>query len=475
MALNQVITRDDGTLLQDSLKPTIMKMRSLLPCLLVLGTGLLPAADDVRGAAPKPNVIFILADDLGYGDLGCYGQKLIQTPNIDRLAEEGMRFTQAYSGTSVCAPSRCSLLTGKHIGHAAIRGNRVYEPEGQEPLPAGVFTVAELFKRDGYATAAFGKWALGNLESTGAPDKQGFDTFFGYNCQNLAHNYYPSYLWRNRERVPLDGKTYSHGLIADEALHWIGDHADRPFFVYLPITIPHHDWQVPDTGLGIYADKPWPEERKINAAMITRLDRTVGEIMELLKKKGIDDRTIVIFSSDNGADNPGALELFHSNGIFRGTKRTMYEGGIRMPFIARWPGHIPAGTVNKTPVVFYDFLPTMADLLGESLPDGVRTDGISILPALYGGEPKRDFLYWELHEGKFIQAARVGDWKGVRNKPGGPVELYDLAADPSETTDLADKHPDIVARIIGILDREHVPDPNWPLGPLSSQKPNPAP
>lgn len=412
----------------------------------------------------KPNVILILADDLGYGDLGCYGQKLIQTPNIDRLAEEGMRFTQAYAGTSVCAPSRCSLLTGKHIGHASIRANRLVKPEGQAPLPEGVFTVAELFKKDGYATAAFGKWALGNLESTGAPDKKGFDMFFGYNCQNLAHSYYPTYLWRNRKKVELDGKTYSHDLIASEALKWIREHAKKSFFVYLPVTIPHYNWEVPDAG--IYKDKPWPEERKIHAAMITRLDATVGQIMELLKKEGIDDQTLVLFTSDNGADNPGALELFHSNGPLRGTKRTMYEGGIRVPFIARWPGHIPADEVNTTPIVFYDVLPTTAELLRERLPAGVRSDGASILPALLGKEaPKRDFLYWELHEGRFIQAARLGDWKGIRNTPGGPIELYDLSSDPSERNDLASKHPDTVARIVAILDREHMPDPNWPLGP----------
>lgn len=445
----------------------LMNGRSISLCLLATA---LPTVAVAAESSGKPNVIFILADDLGYGDLGSYGQKLIQTPNIDRLASEGMRFTDAYAGTSVCAPSRCSLLTGKHIGHAAIRANRLHGPEGQEPLPADAFTVAELFKRDGYATAAFGKWALGNLETSGAPDKQGFDMFFGYNCQNLAHSYYPSYLWRNRERVALDGKTYSHDLIAAEALAWIGDHAKEPFFVYLPVTIPHYNWEVPDTG--IYSDKPWPQERKINAAMITRLDSTVGQIMDLLKREGIDDRTLVIFASDNGADNPGALELFRSNGIFRGTKRTMYEGGIRVPFIARWPGHIPAGEVNKAPIAFYDFLPTMADLLGEPLPAGVDSDGESILPMLLGGkEPAREFLYWELHEGRFIQAARFGKWKGVRNKPGAPLELYDLASDPSETTDVSAQNPETADKILQILSREHVDDPKWPVAP---EKPKPA-
>lgn len=429
--------------------------------LFLLAAILTCAASDVT---VPPNVVFILADDMGYGDAGCYGQKLIQTPNIDRLAAEGVRFAQAYAGTTVCAPTRCALMTGLHIGHAAIRANRELEPEGQQPLPAGTFTVAQLFKNAGYATAAFGKWGLGFVDSTGAPDRMGFDLFFGYNCQRQAHNYYPDHLWRNRERVALDGHTYSHDLIVKEALAWLRQHAGKPFFLYLPFTIPHPNYQVPD--LGSYANAPWPDPLKKYAAMMTRLDGTVGQVMALLKELNLDERTLVFFSSDQGADNPGALRTFHSNGPFRGIKRSMYEGGLRVPMLARWPGRIPPGTVNETPWVFYDFLPTMSELLRQPLPAKVRTDGVSILPALLQGRTmKRDFLYWELHEGPFIQATRVGEWKAVRNGPDKPLELYNLSRDPAEALNVATDHPDIVKRLDQVLKREHVPDPLWPDTP----------
>jgi arylsulfatase A len=420
------------------------------------------AAVRAAGAPPaKPNVIFILADDMGYGDAGCYGQKLIKTPNIDRLAGEGVRFTQAYAGTTVCAPTRCALLTGLHIGHAAIRANRGLKPEGQEPLPAGTFTVAQLFKSDGYATAAFGKWGLGYIESTGAPDKMGFDMFFGYNCQTLAHNYYPDHLWRNRKRVVLDGKTYSHDLIAKEALGWLREHANAPFFLYLPFTVPHPNYQVPD--LGPYAKAPWPEPLKKYAAMMTRMDASIGQVMALLKELNIETNTLVFFSSDQGADNRGALKTFHSNGPFRGIKRSMYEGGLRVPMIARWPGRIKPGSINATQWAFYDFLPTMAELIGQLLPPTVKTDGISVIPALLHDETmKRDYIYWELHEGPFIQAARMGDWKGVRNGLGKPLELYDLSADSAEVHNVAVDHADILQKLGDLMKHEHVLTPLWP-------------
>jgi arylsulfatase A-like enzyme len=410
-------------------------------------------------AKMKPNVIFILADDMGYGEAGCYGQELVCTPHLDRMAREGVRFTQAYTATSVCAPARCALLTGKHLGHAAIRANRRLDPEGQQPLPAGTFTLAHLFKQAGYATGAFGKWALGYIDSSGAPDKMGFDTFFGYNCQNLAHSYYPDHLWRNSERVELDGKTYSHDLIAAEALKWLRQQSSQPFFLYLPFTIPHYNFEVPD--LGPYADKPWPEERKIHAAMLTRLDATIGSVLATLKEMKLDEQTLVIFSSDNGADNPGALEFFRSNGPLRGGKRTMYEGGLRVPMVVRWPGRIQPG-VNDTQWAFYDVLATMSDLIANPLPAGLQTDGISVLPALLDGRTmERDFLYWELHEWKYVQAARAGDWKVVRDGPRAPLELYDLAKDPAESVNLAKQHPEVVQRLAEVLKREHVPDPLW--------------
>jgi arylsulfatase A-like enzyme len=419
------------------------------------------AAFHAAVAGDKPNIIFILADDLGRGDLGCYGQKKIRTPNLDRMAAEGTRFTQAYCGTSVCAPSRCALMTGRHIGHAIIRANREYKPEGQEPLPAGTFTVAALCRDAGYKTAAFGKWGLGFLDSTGAPDKMGFDFFFGYNCQRQAHNYYPDHLWRNRERVELDGKTYSHDLIAREALRWVRANAGSPFFLYLAFTIPHAQYQVPD--LGPYADETWPEPMKKYAAMVTRMDADIGRLLALLKELGLDEKTLVMFASDNGQDNKNCLELFQSNGPHRGSKRTMYEGGIRVPGLARWPGRIKPGTVNTTSWAFYDFLPTVADLIGQPLPDGVKTDGISIAPALLRGETmRREFLYWELHEPRFMQAVRLGDWKAARHGPGAPIELYDLAKDISETRDVAAEHPDIVQRADAILKREHIESALWP-------------
>ncbi len=431
-------------------------MRGILLSLLLAFAGAV-----LRGASEKPNVIFILADDLGWGDVGCFGQTKIKTPHLDRMASEGVLFTHSYAGTTVCAPTRCALLTGRHTGHAAIRANRELQPEGQEPLPAGTFTVAQLFKKAGYTTAAFGKWGLGFVESTGAPDKMGFDLFFGYNCQREAHNYYPDHLWRNREKVELDGKTYSHDLIAKEALKWLGKHTGSPFFLYVPFTIPHDKYQAPD--LGPYGNEPWSEQLKTYASMVTRMDASIGELFAALKKLGLDEKTLVIFSSDQGADNKAVLETFKSNGPFRGGKRSMYEGGLRVPTIARWPGKIKAGAFNDTPWVFYDFLPTVSELIGQPLPAGVPTDGVSIMPALLGKKmPGRDFLYWELHEGAFIQAVLMGDWKGVRNGPGLPLELYDLAKDESESTDLAAGNPEVVERIEAIMQREHVPDPLWP-------------
>ncbi len=408
--------------------------------------------------ARSPNVIFILADDLGYGDIGPFGQKLIKTPNLDRMAAEGTRYVQSYTGATVCAPSRCSLMTGFHNGHAAIRGNREIKPEGQQPMPADTFTVAHLFKEAGYTTGAAGKWGLGYPGSTSTPDKMGFDFFFGYNCQLLAHNYYPDHLWRNNERVELDGKTYSHDLIAGEALEFIRRNRAHPFFLYAAFTIPHSKLQIPD--LGPYGNEPWPENLKTIAAMITRLDRDVGRILALVKELGLDDNTLVFFASDNGA--VWRDELFNHSGPLRGYKRDMYEGGIRSPTIARWPGHIAKGTTSDQVWAFWDFLPTMADLIGEKAPVGL--DGISVLSALLGG-PKISHppLYYEFHERGFHQAARMGDWKAVRLGTREPIQLYDLPRDPSETTDVAASHPDVVARFDKFLKEARTDTPVWPI------------
>src|ERR1044071_8571849 len=321
--------------------------------------------------AAKPNVIFILADDLGYGDVGAFGQKLIKTPNIDRLAAEGTKFTQAYAGATVCAPSRCNLMTGKHSGHAYIRGNREIKPEGQEPMPADTFTIAHLMKKAGYTTGIVGKWGLGKPDSDSVPNKMGFDYFFGYNCQLQAHEYYPDHLWRNFDRVPLDGKTYSHDLMASEALDFVRRSQDRPFFLYLAFTIPHQKLQVPE--LAPYENESWPQNLKTIAAMITRMDRDIGRLMSLLKELGLDEKTLVIFNSDNGAVYRDST--FNHSGPLRGYKRDMYEGGLRSPSIARWPGKIKAGATSEQVWTFWDVMPTLGELVGQKPPADI--DGIS--------------------------------------------------------------------------------------------------
>jgi arylsulfatase A len=420
----------------------------------------LPASAAVAAAssADRPNVIFILADDLGYGDLGCFGQKLIQTPDIDRLAQEGMRFTQAYAGATVCAPSRCSLMTGLHNGHAVIRGNREAEPEGQVPMPADTFTVAHLMKRAGYATGLVGKWGLGHPGSASTPDKMGFDYFFGYNCQREAHEYYPEHLWRNSEKVALGGEKYSHDLMAEEALEFVRRNKDRPFFLEVAFTIPHAKLQVPD--LGPYEKETWPKDLKTLAAMITRMDADVGRLMELLKELNIDDNTLVLFASDNGAAYNDAL--FNHSGPLRGRKRDMYEGGIRTPAIARWPGKIKAGVVSDQVWTFYDFLPTMAELTGQKPPAAI--DGVSILPAILEGKAiEHPPLYFEFHEGGFVQAARIGDWKAVRHGAKQPIELYDLESDLAEARDVAAERAEVVQQFEDFLRSARTESKLWPI------------
>jgi len=441
---------------------------------------------EAKEPAGKPNIIFILADDLGYGDLGCYGQKQIQTPNIDRLATQGMRFTDHYAGTTVCAPSRCSLMTGLHTGHTYVRGNREVQPMGQLPLPAGTGTLPKMLKEAGYRTALIGKWGLGGPDSTGTPNKQGFDYFFGYLCQRHAHNYYPEFLFRNDERVPLKNEVpggrldgagvatkkveYSHDLIVEEALKFVQKNKAGPFFLYLAVTIPHanneggkNGMEVPDYG--IYADRNWPEPDKGRAAMIARLDRGVGRLMQKLKDLGIEDNTLVFFASDNGPHREGGAnpEFFDSNGPLRGIKRDLYEGGIRVPLIARWPGRIKAGVVTDHASAFWDFLPTCLEIAGAVPLAG--TDGISLLPTLLGQsawQRKHEFLYWEFHEGGSIQAVRMDRWKAVR-PVGKPLELYDLQTDLGETKNVAGGHPEIVAKIEECLTKARTESEFWPL------------
>ena len=416
-------------------------------------------------AADKPNLIFILCDDLAQGDLGCYGQKLIQTPNLDRMAAEGTLFPQLYSGTSVCAPSRSSLMTGLHMGHCPIRANREVQPEGQKPLPQGTVTVAQVLKNAGYATACTGKWGMGMFETSGSPLKLGFDHFYGYNCQRHAHSYFPTYLWNNDQRVKLGGKTYAMDLISKDTLDWVRAHAGGPFFLYHAITLPHGKFEIDD--LGIYKDKPWTDLQKTYAAMVTRLDRDVGRLLDLLKELKVDEKTLVIFSGDNGASFDPKSEvgkLFDQamGGKLRGFKRSLYEGGLRQAGIARWPGHVPAGRICEEPWAFWDYLPTAAELAGAELKSA--HDGMSVVSLLKGGvAPRREAFYWELHEGASLQAVRFGDWKAVRNGPSKAVELYDLSTDLAESRDLAREKPDLVVRAEGLMQSMRSLHPDWPL------------
>ena len=430
-----------------------MKFRGLV--LLAVLLTLLPGTV-LHGAGP--NVIFILADDLGYGDLGCFGQKKIRTPHLDRLAAEGMRFTQAYAGTTVCAPSRCALMTGRHTGHASIRGNKEIKPEGQASMPDDTFTVAHLMKKAGYATGIIGKWGLGHPGSVSTPEKMGFDYFFGYNCQVKAHTYYPDSLWRNTDKVPLDGKTYSHDLLAADALEFVRKHRAMPLFLYLPFTIPHGKFQVPDQAP--YAQEAWPAQWKNIAAMITRMDQDIGRLMTLLGELKLDTNTLVFFASDNGAGyQPG---FFQSSGPLRGMKRDMYEGGLRSPSIARWPGRIPAGSTSDQVWAFWDLMPTLAELTGQRMPSGM--DGISILPALLKAEPvEHPPLYFEFHERGFAQAARIGDWKAVRLGTKLPIELYDMKSDVGEARNVAEDHPAVVKKFEALLTHARTDSPIWPI------------
>lgn len=420
----------------------------------------------------KPNILFILADDLGYGDLGCYGQKQIQTPNLDRFASEGTRFTHCYSGSTVCAPSRCCLMTGMHTGHARIRGNE------RVPLLPEDLTVAEVLKGAGYATGLVGKWGLGEPDTTGIPNRQGFDEFFGYLNQAHAHNYFPEHLWNNEQMVELTenlgmgrGK-YSHDLFTGHALDFLTRHQDHPFFLYLAYTIPHannergryegNGMEVPD--LGPYKDQPWPETEKGKAAMISRMDTDIGKILAHLDQLGLTGDTIIFFTSDNGPHREGGAnpDFFNSSGPLRGIKRDLYEGGIRVPMLARWPERIPAGQVSNQVWTFWDFLPTAAELAGGTIPQGI--DGISMLPALVGDKaPEHEFLYWEFHESGSKQAVRMGKWKAVRLAAQRPLELYDLEVDPGETRNVAVDRPGEITKIEEYLKQARTESEMWPI------------
>ena len=477
----------------------MIQIKSNIICSVSLLSTVVVSCGEQQTKPQQPNIIYILADDMGYGDLGCYGQTIIQTPNIDRLAAEGMRFTRHYSGCTVSAPSRSSLMTGLHTGHTPVRGNKEHLPEGQYPHPGDTYTIGKMLQAGGYTTGCFGKWGLGYPGSEGAPENQGFDEFFGYNCQRVAHSYYPYYLWHNRDTVWLKGNEnnqkgdYSQDMIHRQALKFIRDNKDRPFFAYLPYIIPHAELVNPEDEIfNMYKDK-FPEKPFLGAdqdpnydrfkggyagtshpktdfaAMITRFDKYVGEIIAELKILGLDKNTIVIFTSDNGPHREGGADpdFFKSYGPLRGVKRDLYEGGIRIPMIAWYPGKIKAGSVTDHASAFWDVMPTFAELTGTKAAQ--NTDGISFAPTLFGKakQKKHDYLYWEFHEQGGKIAVTKGNWKAIWLNVTQPekttVELYDLSKDIHEDHNIAQQHPEIVAELDQIMRKARTDSEAFPF------------
>jgi arylsulfatase A-like enzyme len=444
--------------------------------------------------APRPNIVFILTDDLGYGELGSYGQQQIRTPHLDQMAAEGMRFTQFYAGNTVCAPSRSVLMTGRHMGHTTVRGNAGRVNAAAQTLRADDVTVARMLHDAGYATGLIGKWGLGELGSAGAPEKQGFDYFFGFLNQTHAHNHFPDFLWRNGEKVTLPNVVtpvgdvpgvgyatkrvvYANDLFFDEARAFMTARRAQPFFLFLALTTPHANNErsrvlgdgneVPDHAA--YADRPWNDSQKNHAAMITRMDEGVGAVMKSLRDLGLDERTLVMFSSDNGPHREGgpnyAPEFFAASGPLRGIKRDLWDGGIRVPLLARWPGKIKAGAVSAQVGYFGDLMMTWAELAGAKPP--AELDSLSLAPTLLGRgtQAKHDYLYWEFYEGGVTQTVLLGDrWKGLRLKsPSAPIAVYDLSSDLGERADVAAKNPEVVARVSEIMRTAHVDNQYWKM------------
>jgi arylsulfatase A-like enzyme len=460
-------------------------MHRVLVCAIAVAMALISFEAPPRAQASKPNILLIQADDLGYGDVGVYGQAMFQTPNVDRLARGGLRFISYYAGSTVCAPSRAALMTGLHTGHTSIRGNVAGMSLRNEDR-----TIAMLLKDAGYRTALIGKWGLGESASPGRPDRKGFEYSFGYLSQTHAHRQFTDHLYRNGERVEVSQNDYSNDLFTRETVSFIERNDNRPFFIYLNYTVPHAELRVPDDSMtpfrNHFPEKPFvnaaadakqtgPDEPSLGyrsqptphaafAAMITRMDRDLGRIMDLLKSRGLDQRTLVLFTSDNGPHQEGGAdpEFFKSSGGLRGIKRDLYEGGIRVPMIASWPGTITPATSTMYAAAHWDLFPTFAELAGAAIPSGL--DGKSILPILQGKPlAAHDFLYWEFHERGFQQAVRMGNWKAVRLAKDKPLELYNLADDPTEFTNVAEKHPDVISKIENYLKTARTESPNWPI------------
>ncbi|MEP7272210.1 MAG: arylsulfatase [Acidobacteriota bacterium] len=446
---------------------------------------MMPASASLRAApatAPRPNILFIMADDLGYGDLGSYGQTKIRTPNLDRLATQSTRFTDVYAGAPVCAPSRCVLMTGQHTGHCRIRANSPRVGGQPESFGSGTGrrvsltnddrTIAEALREAGYVTGAMGKWGIGEPGTDGTPNRRGFDEWFGYLNQNHAPFYYTDYLWRNEQKQAIpensDGKRvrYSHDLLTDEAVAFLERHREKPFFLYLPFTIPHRQFEVP--SLEKYANEPWPEEAKIFAAMVTRLDRDVGRVLDELDRLGLATNTVVFFTSDNGSEKKKSFgDFFRSTRSFRGYKGSVYEGGLRVPMLVRWPGVVPAKKVSSTPWWFADVFPTLLAIAGVK-ESTAKLDGLDVLATLRG-KPQpalaERYFYWEDPDKILSQAARRGNWKAVRIGAKAPLELYNLKQDIGETRNVASSHPEIVAEFEKYLEGARVPSPHWPYDP----------
>lgn len=476
-----------------------MPIRLLIILILFGSTSCKKAVE--KPADLPPNVIFILADDLGYGDLGFLGQQFIETPNIDRLAAEGMFFSHHYAGSTVCAPSRSALLTGLHTGHTPIRGNSEIQPEGQYPMADTLMTLSKVFQEAGYATGAFGKWGLGMNETSGDPLNQGFGQFFGYLCQRYAHRYYPAYLWGNGQKVDLPGNdwtnkvTYAPDVIQEKTLEFIDQNQSKPFFLFMPIVMPHAELAVPDDEIfqkyrqkfgketphvgpegadygsdmriPAYQSQPFPHAT--HAAMVERIDRIVGEVVAKLEALGLSENTMIIFTSDNGPHREGGADpdFFDSNGIFRGYKRDLYEGGIRVPTMVKWAGKVKAGGSSSHVSAFWDWLPTFAGLVGKNIP--AEIDGISLLPTLLGekDQASHDHLYWEFHELGGRQAVQKDGWKLVKYQIKDPekmtAELYNLAVDPGETQDLSSENSEKVAELEELIRKAHRPNPVFRL------------
>ncbi len=472
------------------------KVMYLIFLILVVACGEKKENKEVKQTVAKPNIVYLLADDLGYGDLSSYGQTKFKTPNIDALATRGIKFTQHYSGSSVCAPSRSSLMTGQHTGHTPIRGNKEVPEEGQAPLASEAFTIAEMLKKAGYTTGGFGKWGLGYPGSEGDTYNQGFDEFFGYNCQRLAHRYYPPFLRHNKEKVILEGndwtnkEVYAPDLIQEKTLEFIEENKEKPFFAFVPFIMPHAELISPKDSilqkfLGKYEETPYTEDNPFTsdygehivhqeycpqetpnavfASMVYRMDVYVGQIIAKLEELGLAENTIVMFASDNGPHEEGGAnpEYFNSSGGLRGTKRDLYEGGIRSPFMVVWPNKIKPNTKSSHVSAFWDVMPTLAEITKMETPTDI--DGISFLPTLLGEnekQKKHDYLYWEFHELGGRVAVRKGDWKGVvynanNQKENKTLELYNLIEDPTESNNIADQHSEIVDELAQIMKDAH--------------------